>query len=331
MRRLTGILVAFLLATVPARAAAPPGPYPSGPGVQQIWVQTMLNLLYTGGGGILQADGSGQVTAGGPLLGRSTYNYTPIFDLASNLLSVNELFTATAVSVPANANYNDIRSSQANGANNTYTIGPGAVVASFYAQPEALSGSDATSNLYAASINAFNDGPGSVKGVHTGCFANTGSTGVCIGVNSQVQPVSTSGYTAALFTSLSSSGINNVAIGLGIESLGDQYLEGICGGCVAPLPIDKSFIHWTVASSTAVGARFLQLYNSSSVEIAYWDKSGNVLTPTAVLTAAAPTVSASQIGYGGTVTANTNCGTLASSAGCVVINVAGTIHYIPYY
>lgn len=51
----------------------------------------------------------------------------------------------------------------------------------------------------------------------------------------------------------------------------------------------------------------------------------------ALFTAAAPTVAASQVGLGGTVTANTNCGTLASSAGCLVINVAGTTRYIPYY
>jgi hypothetical protein len=49
------------------------------------------------------------------------------------------------------------------------------------------------------------------------------------------------------------------------------------------------------------------------------------------LTAAAPTVAAAQIGYGSTVTANTNCGTLAGSTGCVVINVAGTTRYLPYY
>ena len=48
-------------------------------------------------------------------------------------------------------------------------------------------------------------------------------------------------------------------------------------------------------------------------------------------TAAAPTVAAAQIGYGSTVTANTNCGTLALSTGCIVVNVAGTTRYIPYY
>jgi hypothetical protein len=51
----------------------------------------------------------------------------------------------------------------------------------------------------------------------------------------------------------------------------------------------------------------------------------------AVLTGAPPTTTSGQIGYGASVTANTNCGTLMSSAGCVTINVAGTVHYIPYY
>ncbi len=50
-----------------------------------------------------------------------------------------------------------------------------------------------------------------------------------------------------------------------------------------------------------------------------------------IATAAAPTVSASQIGYGGSTAASSSCGTLASAVGCVVINVAGTAHYVPYY
>jgi hypothetical protein len=53
-----------------------------------------------------------------------------------------------------------------------------------------------------------------------------------------------------------------------------------------------------------------------------------------VLTSAAPTVSASQVGLGGTTAAASNCnqgGTLTSVAGCLVINVAGTTRYIPYF
>jgi hypothetical protein len=46
---------------------------------------------------------------------------------------------------------------------------------------------------------------------------------------------------------------------------------------------------------------------------------------------AAPTVAGNQIGYGGTVVASSNCGSLASSAGCILINVAGTSRYLPYY
>lgn len=53
--------------------------------------------------------------------------------------------------------------------------------------------------------------------------------------------------------------------------------------------------------------------------------------PGLITTAAAPTVSAGQIGFGGTVAATGNCGTLSGDAGCIVINVAGTTRYIPYY
>lgn len=48
-------------------------------------------------------------------------------------------------------------------------------------------------------------------------------------------------------------------------------------------------------------------------------------------TGAAPTVASGHIAYGATTTANTSCGTLSGSAGCIVINVAGTTRHVPYY
>jgi len=50
-----------------------------------------------------------------------------------------------------------------------------------------------------------------------------------------------------------------------------------------------------------------------------------------VAIAAAPTVSSNQIGYGSTVAAATSCGSLSGAAGCIVVNIAGTAHYVPYY
>lgn len=50
-----------------------------------------------------------------------------------------------------------------------------------------------------------------------------------------------------------------------------------------------------------------------------------------LLSGAAPTASSGQIGYGGGTATVSSCGSLASSAGCVIVNVAGTNHYIPYY
>ncbi len=58
---------------------------------------------------------------------------------------------------------------------------------------------------------------------------------------------------------------------------------------------------------------------------------GVATQPSSIMTAAAPTVAASQIGFGGTTAAASNCGSLAGATGCVVINVAGTTRYVPYY
>lgn len=56
---------------------------------------------------------------------------------------------------------------------------------------------------------------------------------------------------------------------------------------------------------------------------------GAYLGTTYTATAAAPTVAASQVGFGGTTAAVANCGAVATA--CLVINVAGTTRYIPYY
>lgn len=61
------------------------------------------------------------------------------------------------------------------------------------------------------------------------------------------------------------------------------------------------------------------------------DGSGNGVVHGVTVTAAAQTAAAGQISYGGTTAAATNCGSLASSLGCVLLNIAGTNHYVPYY
>jgi hypothetical protein len=58
---------------------------------------------------------------------------------------------------------------------------------------------------------------------------------------------------------------------------------------------------------------------------------GPVTSPTMTAVAAAPTVAAGQIGYGSTTAAASNCGSLSGSAGCIVVNIAGATHYVPYW
>jgi hypothetical protein len=67
---------------------------------------------------------------------------------------------------------------------------------------------------------------------------------------------------------------------------------------------------------------------------------GSLIFSSAILTAAAPTVGASQIGYGATVEApaagTCPAGTVGSSTpqsivNCIIVNVAGTAHYVPYF
>lgn len=62
--------------------------------------------------------------------------------------------------------------------------------------------------------------------------------------------------------------------------------------------------------------------------------SPTLVSPTSnvlVLTAVAPTVAAGQVGLGGTTAAASNCNTVGTTpVACLVVNIAGTVHYIPY-
>lgn len=74
----------------------------------------------------------------------------------------------------------------------------------------------------------------------------------------------------------------------------------------------------------------ISVENGSSCTNTIAGGNGLLALGNAVFTAAAPTVAASQIGFGGTTAAATNCGTLSETA-CLVINVAGTTRYVPYF
>lgn len=74
--------------------------------------------------------------------------------------------------------------------------------------------------------------------------------------------------------------------------------------------------------------------NAAAINFRLADDSADaaIVSSTATHTAAAPTVSAGQIGYGGTTAAAANCNvTSPTPTGCVVVNIAGTTRYIPYY
>jgi trimeric autotransporter adhesin len=74
-------------------------------------------------------------------------------------------------------------------------------------------------------------------------------------------------------------------------------------------------------------------YNTTSFQLTSGPACGNVAQtyPGLIATAAAPTVAAAQIGYGSTTAASTSCGTIALATGCVVINVAGTTRFVPFF
>lgn len=107
-------------------------------------------------------------------------------------------------------------------------------------------------------------------------------------------------------------------------------------GTIAELNLAQS---WTglqtfnsAISSSIIRATSLNNVNNTNTVFTLTNSVAQATTAGLIMTAAAPTVSAAQIGIGGTTAAAANCNvTSPTPVACVVINVAGTIHYIPYY
>lgn len=80
-------------------------------------------------------------------------------------------------------------------------------------------------------------------------------------------------------------------------------------------------------------ARAVQFLYGGTLELDINETTSGVITAALpiTITSAAATAGAGAISYGGTTAASTSCGTLTLAAGCIVVNVAGTTHYIPYF
>lgn len=138
-----------------------------------------------------------------------------------------------------------------------------------------------------------------------------------------------------------------------------QPVTGVLGTVTASLPANTGTLAelnlsqtWTASQTFSPTTNFTSFFTTSSTITATnildggnITISGNILNfpgvilrgngtftlGSTILYGAPGTAPASQIAYGGTVASASNCGSLASSAGCVVINVGGTQRYIPYY
>lgn len=132
--------------------------------------------------------------------------------------------------------------------------------------------------------------------------------------------------------------INNVVVTTGANTVFDVFAPNLGTGPASMIE------HFGVANSTGndwvttysnLGSNnvgnFVSMGFGGHTAALFMYPSGLVAPGTFALTSAAPVVAAGQIGLGSTVAATGNCGTLAGDAGCLIINVAGTTRYIPYY
>jgi hypothetical protein len=164
-------------------------------------------------------------------------------------------------------------------------------------------------------------------GVGQGTTLPAGASVMQLTAGSQVASV-TSGTTTAVITSNTTAG-QDVGASIGfvgyINGTGFPRNFGVIAGRKETSGQGNQNGYLSFLTNNA-GTLTEQLHIASNGAATF---TSTVSTSGTILTAAAPTVSASQIGYGGSVAASTNCGTIGT--GCVVINVAGTTRYVTYY
>lgn len=216
---------------------------------------------------------------------RHIWTVTPTYDQASNVLGTGIIMPLNSATqtIAANKQFNYIGLRQASGADHTWTLGAGAILSVIYTQPIIASGSDATSNAYAGVFGVTNAGPGTAKAIHATVAGSGTSSGVLMAFNGQISPVATQGYTAAYFSSLTSSGVNGVAVGYGIETTGDTYSVGY-GSVIGPVGYTNAAYRAWMATGSAAGARAFQVLNNAGSELAYWHKDGTISVAGATIT-----------------------------------------------
>jgi hypothetical protein len=109
--------------------------------------------------------------------------------------------------------------------------------------------------------------------------------------------------------------------GVSISSGSGNSILGVSTGAQSALLIDSS-------GSCQIRSNWGILCSGGANDLR---PSGSPTFAGVTYTTAAPTVSMGQVGFGGSFVASSSCGTLAGAAGCLVINVAGITHYVPYY
>jgi hypothetical protein len=96
-------------------------------------------------------------------------------------------------------------------------------------------------------------------------------------VAGEIRPVATNSTASAFFASLTSSGVNDIAVGFDLESSGDRYVVGY-GNVVNPVPIGSAYYRAWMSSASSANARAFQINNNAGNEIAYWNGNGALYT-----------------------------------------------------
>jgi hypothetical protein len=125
---------------------------------------------------------------------------------------------------------------------------------------------------------------------------------------------------------------NVIATEMDARQIGSNGLRMLTNTIIAVPTVGTDYGILVAGNASGQSSDILDVYSALAGTLYLGvSASGTTTIHGATMTAVAPTVSSGQVGVGSTVGASSSCGSLSGAAGCWIINVAGTAHYVPYY
>lgn len=185
--------------------------------------------------------------------------------------------------VNASATYYPLRIGALDGSPLQFQVGAAGQVAGIYSTVKSHVDSNANSVVYGGVFQAYNAGPGTVKGIHVDAIGVTGSTGGMVGANVTAFPVATNGVTVNYALQIGVSGPDDSASGIFFSTATNTRYRYAIGNDIQTIKVKYA---WCKAMVDVAGsdpaARVFTFTDEGGIEHWYVKLDGTMVAPTVI-------------------------------------------------